>query len=272
MLKKREKSRRQIDEDLPELLAVEDVENPDSTVIYGLQSTGKTTLFGTWPKPSLLLDFNDKGTNSISDVEGVYVMRVKTVDQLKAIYWALKKGTLVHPKTKKRFKSMGFDTVTRMQDMFIKDVTGCTEPMSWGTLSRKQFGDVSGGMKTTIDDFRDLDDMNVVFLAQQKVFNIDDESNDHGDLPPEIGPALMPSVANHLNAAVNTIGQTYKRLKVKTKKNGKKIIKEEQIQFCLWIGPNPVRMSKIRKPKHVVPPAFLIDPSYEDLIEALKGE
>lgn len=269
-MSKESRSKSKPSTELPELEAVEDVENPDSTVIYGLQGTGKTTLFATWPRPSLLLDFNDKGTDSISDARGVYVMKVTSVDQLEAIYWALRKGTLKDPKTKKRFKSVGFDTVTRMQDMFIENETGSDQPLSWGTLSRKQFGSVSGGMKKFITDFRDLD-MHVVFLAQQKVFNIEDEDNDHGDLPPEIGPAMMPSVANHLNASVNTIGQTYKRLKIEKKEVGKKIIKKEKLQFCLFIGPNPVRTTKIRKPKSVVPPAYLINPTYEDLIEALKG-
>jgi hypothetical protein len=268
--KEKEKSRKQ--DDLPEIEAVADVENPSSTVIYGLQGTGKTTLFATWPKPALLLDFNDKGTDSVVNVKGLYVAKVRTVEQLENIYWALKKGKYKEPKTGKRFKSLGFDTVTRMQDMFIEDTTGSNEPMSWGTLSRKQFGEVSGGMKKVITDFRDLDDLEVVFLAQQKVFNIEEEDNDHGDLPAEIGPAMMPSVANHLNASVNTIGQTYKRLKVTKKQEGKKIIKSEKIQFCLYIGPNPIRTTKIRKPKEVVPPSFLINPTYEDLMEALKGE
>lgn len=271
MSREKKKLKKSDEEELPEMEAVEDVENSNSTVIYGLQGTGKTTLLATWPKPLLLLDFNDKGTDSIKDVKGVFVMRVKTVAQLEAIYWALKKGKL-KDLNGKRFKTIGFDTATRMQEMFIEDVTGANEPMSWGTLSRKQFGEVSGGMKKTITDFRDLEDMEVVFLAQQRVFNVDDDDdNDHGDLPPEIGPHMMPSVATHLNASVNTIGQTYKRLKVEKKEVGKKIIKKEKLQFCLFIGPNPVRTTKIRKPKSVVPPAYLINPTYEDLIEALKG-
>lgn len=271
MSKEKNKRSKPSDDDLPEMEAVEDVENSDSTLLYGLQNTGKTTLFSSWPKPSLLLDFNDKGTDSISDVKGIYVMKVKSVAQLEAIYWALKKGRLVDPKTKKRFKSLGFDTVTRMQEMFIQDITGSDEPMSWGTLSRQQFGEVSGGMKRTITDFRDLD-MNVVFLAQQKTLNLDDENTDAGDLMPEVGPAMMPSVAGHLCSSVNTIGQTYIRLKKETKEVKGKKEKREKMQYCLYIGPNPIRMTKIRKPKSVVPPSFLINPTYEDLQEALKGE
>lgn len=269
--KNRKSKRSDDDDDIPEIEAVGDVENPNSTVIYGLQNTGKTTLFSTWPKPSLLLDFNDKGTDSVSDVKGLYVMKVRSVQQLENIFWGLKKGKIKEPKTGKRFKSLGFDTVTRMQDMFIEDVTGANEPMSWGTLSRQQFGEVSGGMKKIITDFRDLD-MEVCFLAQQKVFNIESDDDDHGDLPPEIGPAMMPSVATHLNSSVNTIGQTYKRIKVEKKEVKGKIQKKEKVQYCLYIGPNPIRTTKIRKPKSVVPPDFLVNPTYEDLQEALKGE
>lgn len=264
-------SSRSID-DLPDIEDVADVDNPKSYVFYGLQNTGKTTLFSTFPKPALLLDFNDRGTDSVSDVKDLSVARIETPAQLEAVYWALKTGKLKH-KSGKRFKSIGFDTVTGMQDMFIKDVTGADEPMTWGSLSRRQFGDVSGAMKRTITDFRDLDDYEIVFLAQQKIYKGEDEDDDHGDLPPEIGPALMPSVSLVLNAAVNTIGQTYKRLKVEKKEDKKgKIQKKEKVQFCLYIGPNPVRMTKIRKPRDVVPPSYLVNPTYEDLIEALKGE
>lgn len=131
MSKGKQKSKKSVDDDLPELEDVADIDNPQSTVIYGLQGTGKTTLSASWPKPLLLLDFNDKGTDSISDVKGVKVAKVTSIAELEAVYWALKKG-------KWKFKSVVFDTVTRMQDMFIEDITGSNEPMSWGSLSRRQ--------------------------------------------------------------------------------------------------------------------------------------
>jgi hypothetical protein len=72
---------------------------------------------------------------------------------------------------------------------------------------------------------------------------------------------------------VNFIGQTFKRLKIVKKEVGKgKTVKIKKIQYCLLVGPDDVRLSKIRKPRNVVPPEYLINPTYKDLIEAIEGE
>lgn len=250
---------------LPKIVPVSQISNPRSFVFYGLPGTGKTTLAGSFPKPALLIDFNDKGTDSVSDVKDLDVAQVYTIDELEALYWQLQEGKL-------DYETVIIDTVTGMQQMIIADVTGAKESMKWGSMTRKQFGEVSATMKEMITNYRDLP-LNMVFLAQQRVFNIDenDELSDD-ELPPEIGPAIMPSIATHLNAAVNVIGQTYIRLVVEYKENGKKKVKRERMQYCLYVGPNPVRTTKIRKPKSVVLPSFLINPVYKDLISIIKGD
>lgn len=272
--KKKLNSRQQtkVDSDLPEILAVEDVDNPRSWAIYGSQGTGKTTLLGSFPKPILLLDFNEKGTDSVVDIADLDVARIKSRAQLEAVFWALKRGTLRSKKSKKPYKTIGWDTVTQAQQMVIEDVSGSDEPMSFGTLSRQEWGEVSGSMKKYIVDFRDLD-METVFLCQQRIIPPRDDEVDDGNVTTEVGPALQPAVAMSLNSNVNFIGQTFKRLLIKKKEVGKgKTVKVKKIQYCLLVGPDDVRLSKIRKPRNVVPPEFLINPTYKDLIEAIEGE
>src|SRR5262252_697284 len=46
-------------------------EGTRSFVLYGRSGTGKTTLAATFPKPILLLDVSDRGTDSIADVAKV---------------------------------------------------------------------------------------------------------------------------------------------------------------------------------------------------------
>ena len=252
------------DDDMPDITPVGDVENPRSWAVYGAPGTGKTTLLSSFPKPILLLDIKEKGTDSIRDVKGVDVAEIESIGQFETVYWRLKKGKL-------KYKTVGIDTTTQLQQLYVEDVSGSDEPMGFGSLTQRQFGEVSGRMKRAIVDYRDLD-LETVFLSQQRIFEPREDEVDDGNVATEVGPALMPSIATTLNSNVNFIGQTFKRQKITKKEEGKKVVKIKKIQFCLLVGPNDVRLSKIRKPKNVVPPEFLINPTYADLIEAIEGE
>lgn len=268
---KQSNSRKPTEDDLPEILSVEDVEHSGSFLFYGLPNTGKTTLFSSFPRPALLLDIHDKGTDSIRTEKGISVAQIEEVSEIEAVFWGLKTGKLKDKKTGKQFKTVGIDTVTQLEQLLIEDITGFTGAMSWGSLTRRQFGDVTSAMKRIILDFRDLD-METVFLAQQRISQSDDDNGSDEDLTPEIGPAVMPSVARTLNADVGTIGQTFIRKKIIKKEKDGKTIKLEKMQHCLYIGPNPIRVTKIRNPKDQIPPDFLINPTYKDLIEVIEGE
>src|SRR5690606_4205793 len=107
----------------------------------------------------------------------------------------------------------------------------------FGTMTKGQWGDVASWLKIWITNYRDLP-MQVVFLAQDRVFNGEDEDNGEGEIHPEVGPRLSPSVNSHLCAAVSIIGNTFIRSRVvKREINGKKKEKEV-IEYCLRIGPS----------------------------------
>jgi phage nucleotide-binding protein len=246
---------------------VGDIDNPRSWCIYGKPGTGKTTLFSTFPKPSLLLDFKERGTDSIADVRKIDVAKIRHSDEVEALYWEAKRGRL-------DYKCIGFDTVSQFQELLMFEETGKKDTASWGAVSRKAYQNVGAKLKRFITDFCELDDYEVVFMAHERVFNIPDEDEVADDLlMPEIGPRLMPSIRDVLNAQVGVIGQTYVRLKrTKTKDDTGKTRTKERIQYCLWIGPDAIRTAKIRKPRSVVLPSYLIDPTYEDLMSVIKGE
>jgi hypothetical protein len=92
------------------------------------------------------------------------------------------------------------------------------------------------------------------------------------DVMPEIGPSLTPSVAKNLCAAVYVIANTFIRRKVETKEVKGKKIEKELMQYCLRIGPHPICLTKVRKPKSVGVPAVIVDPAYEDILSIIKGE
>lgn len=266
----REKRRELSEEDLG-IKEVADIKRGRSFVFYGRSGTGKTTIVSTFPKPILLLDCKDEGTDSVADVEGLSVKDIESSDDLEDIYWFLKKNP-------KRFATVAFDTLTGLQQILVEEVLvaqkkDVSKAGDWGTMRKQDWGDVSQDMKGWITKFRELP-MEIAFIAQDRTINAGgDEGDDSGQLEPEVGPRLMPSVSSHLNAAVSVIAHTYIRIKWIEKKgaDGKK--KEvRKTEYCLGLGPHPVYTRKVRKPRGVQAPDFITDPTYDDIIEVIEGK
>ncbi len=246
---------------------------------YGRAGSGKTTLSGTFPKPILLLDMNDRGDDSVSeyDEDDLEVMDISDPDDLDDAYWFLKKNP-------KRYKTVVMDTVTQLQQMFVERVSDRKKSTKrgkrtqaagdWGTMTKQDWGEVAAEMKNEVTRFRDLP-MEVVFLAQDRIFGAE-EDDQETLLEPEVGPRLSPSVNKHLCAAVHVIGNTFlriKKLKKKVEKNGKeKVVTTEKIVYCLRVGPNPVYTTKVRKPRELDVPELIENPTYDDIIDIINGD
>ena len=263
------KNRPSEDEYDPVFMDVADVSRARSFLFYGRSGSGKTTLLGSFPKPLLVVDVKDEGTDSIVEVEDCQVTEVREWEDLDKLYFWLLKNP-------KKFKTVGIDTVTQLQELCIVKVLkdkkkDTSNAGNWGSMTKQEWGQVAQLMKRVLIDWRDLP-MEVVFLAQDRTFNVNEDDDSSDILMPEVGARLSPSVAAALNAAVSVIGNTYIRLRqIKKRVEGKTIVKEKT-EYCLRVGPSPIYTTKLRKPKGNVAPEFLVDPVYEDIIEVIKGE
>jgi hypothetical protein len=254
---------------------VAEVKRNTSAALYGRSGTGKTTLASTWPKPILYLNILDNGEESISDVEGVDVVDIETSDDLlEQILWLTKKAN----KGKLVYKTVILDTMTQLQGILVRElgekkkIPKGKRAGDFGVFTRQDWGSIAGDLIKVIMDIRALP-VNSVFIAQERVFNAGDEEDDGIDqLAPEVGTKLMPSVNKDLCASVNIIGNTFIRIKVtKTKDKRGKVSKEIKKQFCLRLGPNEVYTTKIRKPKGIEAPDFIIDPTFRKIMDIVKG-
>lgn len=236
-----------------------------TALFYGRSGTGKTTISGSFPKPLLLIDIGEKGTDSLSGEDGVDVIRVSDWNEMEEIYWELKDGD-------HNYKSVVVDAVHSMQGLALTEAKLNSGKKLTDQTSQRDFGQASGLMNTWLFNYRDLADegMHIVFLAHDKVQEHDTD-DDSDMILPEVGPRLMPSVASALLGAVNVVGNTYIReIITKSKKVGDKAKRE--VQYCLRIGPHGYYATKIRRPKDFTIPEFIVDPTYDKLANVIQGK
>jgi len=233
-----------------------------SLVIYGRSGTGKTTFIGTMPKPLLVLDINDRGTVSIKAQPDTYVMEVTSWDEIEEVYWYLQSGN--HP-----FQSVALDTVTQLQDLAIAKISGDDGGVM--SLSRRGWGEVTGLMRTWILNYRDLP-LHKGFICQDRITG--DDSDELEMITPEVGPAVSPSVAKTLTAAVDVVGHTLIRERVVTVKTKKGGTKEKVVtEYCMRIGPHARYLTKIRREHIDKPlPQVVVNPTFDKITKLMKGE
>ena len=234
-----------------------------SLLIYGKSGTGKTAFSATLPKPILLLDIREKGTDTIASVEGIDRLAIDSWGEFEEAHIYLKSG-------EHKYKSVVLDQVSTLQDLAMEKVRADENMKSADLISKRNWGQISGMMKTWLFAYRDLteDDLHVCFIAHDRSQGGEETLDDQID--PTIGPRLMPSVASGLNGAVDMIGNTFIRERFEKDDDKKKI---RLVEYAMRIGPHAYYTSKIRRPVAAgAPPDVLVDPTFDKIAAIIRGE
>ena len=240
-----------------------DLDTPTIITLYGRPGTGKTTIACTGPKPLLLIDVKDKGTDSgkREDLEpgDITVFELENFDEIYEVYDYIQD----HPE---RFKSVAIDHMTALQDFCYQKVM---DEEGKSKMSQGMYGTAGSYLKEVINLYKGLTDLGItpIFNCQDRMESGDGEGEDQ--LLPEVGPSLMPSVARTLCAASRVIGHTYQFENVE-KLDGAKV--RRNIEFRLRLGPNPYYITKVTRPVGTPCPMFLVDASYKDIMKIVKGK
>lgn len=239
-----------------------DLDTPTIITLYGRPGTGKTTIACTGPKPLLLIDVKDKGTDSgkREDLEpgDITVFELENFDEIYEVYDYIQDNL-------ERFKSVVIDHMTALQDFCYQKVM---DEEGKSKMSQGMYGTAGSYLKEVINLYKGLTDLGItpIFNCQDRMESGDGEGEDQ--LLPEVGPGLMPSVARTLCAASRVIGHTYQFENVE-KLDGAKV--RRNIEFRLRLGPNPYYITKVTRPVGTPCPMFLVDASYNDIMKIVKG-
>jgi len=244
------------------IVPVHELETNLVMLVYGRSGTGKTEFGSTWPKPCLFLDINERGTETIRGKKGIDVLEVREFEDLTEVYWLLKKGT--------KYKSVILDQVSNLQDLGMAKVKADSNKKSSELFTRKNWGELSGLMKQTIDDFRGLSDQyNVCLIAHERTFDLGDEEDE--SLEPSIGARVMPSVGSFMEGAVDAIGATF--IQESHVRGSGKVKKEKVVEYRMRTGPHAFYSTKVRRPVAAGPlPESIKDPTYLSVTKLIAGE
>lgn len=214
-----------------------EIEQRQRILIYGKSGSGKTRLAATAPNV-LLVDVNEKGTSSVRRDFDPQVFTCDLWTDLSDVFWYLQEGD-------HSFETVAIDGVTSMQNLCMKFVLGDEAARDASRdpdmPSRLVWGKVGELMKTQITNFRNLP-MNVIFTALTRTRISGDEGEEE---EVSIGPACSPSIAGHLEAAVDIIGfLTTREVVVKSKDETKK--PRKVVRRRLLVGPSERYVTKDR--------------------------
>lgn len=212
-----------------------EINDPYKILVYSRPGKGKTRLMATLPNV-LIIDVNDRGTRSTKRDLDPNVYLVDRLPEMDDLYWFLSEGD-------HSFESVAIDGVTGLQVLALKFVMNdeairdaSRDP---NMPSKQAWGKANELCKSYITNFRNLP-MHVGFTALERSRDMAEDDEEESQIV--ISPAVSPGVANHLEAAVGTIGHLTNRRVVVGKGKAKKSV----IRTYLRVGPSERYITKDR--------------------------
>ena len=250
-------------------------------MLYGRSGTGKTNLWGTFPGPILAVICSGgkkPGELRTLDTPENRKGRIKEV----ALENSQELVTLANGAVSHGFKTIVIDHVTGFQDLVLGEIIGkpVPEQKSWGIAAQQDYAQCALQCKEKLRHMLDLE-INVVLIGQERE---NDKPEQSELIQPSVGVATTPSLAGWLNTAVDYIAHTFIRDAVETtqQKVGNttvamkkpKLTKQgiQAVEYCLRTAPSAIFMTKFRTPKGTGDKGIIVDPSYDKIMAAIRGE
>ena len=229
-------------------------------LVYGRSGTGKTQFGSTFPRPILFLDINERGLDTIRQEKSIDVLKCRTWADFEDAFWYLDAGA--------KYKSIVIDQITNLQDLGMAEIRDRAKKTSAELFTKKNWGELSGMLKTAISNYRGLvEQYNICLIAHERSFSGGDEEDNA--LEPSVGARVMPSVGSFIDGAVDVIGSTF----IRESFTGKGNKKDRHVEYCMRIGPHAFYSTKVRRPVEAGPlPDFVVDSSFTKITNLISGK
>jgi len=193
--------------------------------IYGRNRSGKTTLAACFKKPLLLISSENEATGgalSVSNVEGVALIRVTPASKRllgDRVHGSAKVVAIANELAQHNpFATVVLDTVTSLQDVILVELMGLSkvpEMLSWGFVPDGVYQQRAEKLRETIRPLLDLNNCNLVVLAQEKDHNAQEDRGGKSkilhtmQMGSFMAPALGATNAEWLQSACGYVVQIY---------------------------------------------------------------
>jgi hypothetical protein len=233
---------------------IDDANSNKVVVVYGAPKTGKTTLAASFPKPLLIIDINEDGTDSISleDRKGIDVVSARNFEELDSYLQDLYRGYGLDSdgnKVELKYATIVMDTATQMEYVYQKFL------MRRDNKANMDLNLYGKSKKGQVDLFlmgktlSSIHDCWLVLIAHEKEIR-----NEERPEKAKMIPALQEGVARDLAGKASYIWYTRLETVIEVDATNK-IITDEQgvpvksIDFVTYIGPHDYYESASRVPK-----------------------
>lgn len=247
-------------------------------LLYGRSGTGKTTLWATFPKPILAIVCS--GSDQPGELRSIDTPEYRKHISQVVLDKSSEVLELAANLTLGGFRTVVLDHASGLQDLVLKEILGLDElpqQKTWGLANQQQYGQLGLRLKDLLRGLLNLS-CNVVVVAQEREFNVDTTSD---LLLPYVGAGLTPSTTGWLNTAVDYICQTYIRQReeevittIGQGKAAKQVATRQRVkgvEYALRTAPDPVFTTKFRLPRGRELPDAIVDPTYDKLMNLIRG-
>lgn len=239
--------------------SAKNVEKHLKMCLYSRNKVGKTVFACSSKYKTLVIDFNERGFDSVMNQDNVDIYQAPRWEDIDPIYWYLRNG-------QHDYRVIVLDTVTMMASVGMKwvlkddmDRDMSRDPLTPDRRSYLKLGEM---LKDAFIKFRNLP-YHIIFCAQEKTSTEDDEE---GNTLIETHPELSPAPRSVLLSATNLIGRMYV---AEAEIKGKKVMER---RLLLAARPKYVaggRFSQLRPIERLRPQPHQ---NLQDILDRIYGE
>jgi phage nucleotide-binding protein len=223
--------------------------------VYGRNKSGKTHFAGSSNLKTLIIDCEEKGTETLVGRDNIEVYELSRWEELDWIYWHLKAND--HD-----FEVVAIDTVTMLSTLGLKWVLGDNMDPSADPLmpDRRHYGKLNMALSQAMINWRNLP-LHVLFLAQERTETVEDETDEMATLS-EIVPSLTKGPRTTLLGAVGTIGRIYTRQVTKKNKTTGKTVERTERRMLVGTSEKFAGGTRIKNM-----PRILVNPTLQGILD-----